>query len=422
MKGKNGPEGLEACYRAGMTRKFLIVSAIATGCIVVAGLSLTINGRGIGFLDCYGYMIRHICGTVYEFGTDEWFDDYVLWNIYAPRVAIAVVCGCGLSVGGTLMQAVLSNPLADPYTTGVSDGATLGASVAIITGLSFSTAAGSMGIVTNAFVGAIMPAAILVILNGFVRMTPATCILVGTALSGIFGGVQTLLMYGADPDTLTAALRWGIGTFSQTSWEDCIVPVSATVAGIAASFPLCRRLNLLALGDESAKSLGLETEKFKALCMVLATVVVASIICYVGIIGFVGLIAPHAVRMLMGGDNRFVLPASMMAGSFLLLASDLLSRVLIYPEELRVGVVMSIIGAPVFLYMIVSRRHGYGEGFRCGPDATAWKASTAGPSDAKGAPSASWPRSSSPRDFTASRYPGWKAWSSPTPWISSYPI
>ncbi len=386
MRGRNGPEGLEACYRAGMTRKFLVVSAIAAGCIVVAGLSLTINGRGIGFLDCYGYMLRHICGTVYEFGTDEWFDDYVLWNVYAPRVAIAVVCGCGLSVGGTLMQAVLSNPLADPYTTGVSDGATLGASVAIITGLSFSTAAGSMSIVTNAFVGAIVPAAILVFLNGFVRMTPATCILVGTALSGIFGGVQTLLMYGADPDTLTAALRWGIGTFNQTSWEDCIVPMSATVAGIAASLPLCRRLNLLALGDESAKSLGLDTEKFKALCMVLATIVVASIICYVGIIGFVGLIAPHAVRMLMGGDNRFVLPASMMAGSFLLLTSDLLSRVLVYPDELRVGVVMSIVGAPVFLYMIVSRRRGYGEGFRCRRDAAVWKASIAAPSDANGAP------------------------------------
>ena len=334
------------------------------GCIIVAGISLSFNGRGIGLVDCYKYAIGHIFGTTYEFGTTEWYDDYVIWNTYMPRIAMAVIAGCGLAICGVVMQSVLANPLADPYTTGVSDGGTLGATVAIITGLTFSSVAGTMGIVTNAFIGAIVPAIILILLSSAIKMSPATCILVGTAMSGIFSGVQTLLTYAADANKLTAALRWGIGSFNQISWESCTLPFVVTLIGVIAAVYLHKGLNLLTMGDNSAKSLGLDVEKFKAVCMMGTALVAASIICYVGVIGFVGLIAPHMVRMVLGGDNKYVIPASMLTGSFLLLLSDLISRVLIYPDELRVGLIMSMIGAPIFLFMIVHRRRGYGEVFR----------------------------------------------------------
>lgn len=356
---------LEAEYRSGILRKMLFIAALAAVCIAAAGISLTINGRGIGFIDCYEYILGHIVGATYERGTAAWFDDYVLWNTYLPRIVMAIVSGCGLAVSGVLMQGVLSNPLADPYTTGVSDGAALGASVAIITGLTFSSIAGSMGIVANAFVCSIIPAAILIVLSNVIRMTPATCILAGTALSGILSGIQSLIMYGADSDALASALKWGIGTFNQTSWDDCMVPIVVTAAGIAASAFLHRGLNLLALGDAGARSLGLDADHFRTVCMIVATLVATSVICYVGVIGFVGLVAPHMVRMAIGGDNRLVIPASMLAGSALLLVSDLLARVLVYPDELRVGVIMSVIGAPVFLFMILGRKRRYGEGFRC---------------------------------------------------------
>lgn len=355
---------VEQDYRRYLLRKVLFILAFGLGCVVVAGISLSYNGRGIGFTDAYGYILGHLTGMTYERGTPEWFDDYVVWNTYLPRVAIAVIAGCGLAVCGVMMQAVLANPLADPYTTGVSDGATLGATVAIITGLTFSNVAGSMGIAVNAFIGAMVPAAILIVLSSVVRMTPATCILAGTAMSGIFGGIQTLITYSASPEELTAALRWGIGSFNQVTWDSCTLPFIVTVAGVIIAFVLHKGLNLLTLGDAGAKSLGLDVERFKALCMVVTAIVAAAIVCYVGIIGFVGLIAPHMVRMVLGGDNRYVIPASMLVGSFLLLLSDLLSRVLIYPDELRVGLVMSVIGAPVFLYMIVRRRSGYGSVYR----------------------------------------------------------
>lgn len=378
-----GFEDVETQYRSYLIRKILFIVVFVIGCIVVAGISLTFNGRGIGFTDCYRYVIDHLLGATYEFRSPEWFDDYVLWNTYMPRIVIAIISGSGLAVCGVIMQSVLANPLADPYTTGVSDGATLGATVAIITGLTFSNAAGSMGIVTNAFIGAIIPAIILILLSSAVRMSPATCILVGTAMSGIFSGVQTLLTYSTDAERLTAALRWGIGSFNQISWDACIVPFIVTLIGVLIAIYLHKGLNLLTMGDNSAKSLGLDVERFKAVCMMVTAVVAAAIVCYVGIIGFVGLIAPHMVRMVLGGDNKYVIPASMLTGSFLLLFSDLLSRVLIYPDELRVGLIMSVIGAPIFLYMIVRRKKGYGEVFRWGSASLRglknrmWRSSTA---------------------------------------------
>ncbi len=354
---------LESEYRSYRVRKVLFITAFLIGCIIVAGISLTMNGRGIGFVECYEYIFKHIIGTEYEFKSVEWLDDYVLWNNYMPRIIIAIVAGCGLAIAGVIMQSVFSNPLADPYTTGVSDGATLGASVAIVTGLSYAGVAGSMGIVVNAFIGALVPAIIIILISGMVRMSPASLILTGVALSGIFSGLQTLILYSADHEQITEALRWGIGTFNQITWSDCLLPFAVTSVGVILSLFLYRNLNLLTMGENSAKSLGLNVEQFKSLCMVLVAILVASIVCYVGIIGFVGLIAPHIVRMIIGGDNKFVIPGSMLVGTFFLLLADLLSRILIYPDELRVGLLMSIIGAPIFLYMIVRRKKGYGEVF-----------------------------------------------------------
>ncbi len=356
-------DSVESDYRSYRLRKVVFIITFLVGCIVVAGISLTINGRDIGFIDCYRYIFDHILGREYEFRSVEWLDDYVLWNNYMPRIMIAVISGCGLAIAGVIMQSVFSNPLADPYTTGVSDGATLGASVAIVTGMAYAGIAGSMGIVVNAFIGALIPAVIIIFISGVVRLSPASLILIGVALSGVFSGLQTLILYSADHEEVTEALRWGIGSFNQIAWDDCMIPLVVTVVGAVVSVFLYRQLNLLTLGENSAKSLGLNVEQFKSLCMVLVAIMVASIICYVGIIGFVGLIAPHIVRMILGGDNKYVIPASMLVGTFFLLLADLLARVVIFPDELRVGLIMSVIGAPIFLYMIVKRKKGYGEVF-----------------------------------------------------------
>ncbi|MBQ8180030.1 MAG: iron ABC transporter permease [Candidatus Methanomethylophilaceae archaeon] len=359
----SGGEDIEVQYTHHVQRRLIFIAFCTLGVILVAGFSLTINGRGIGFLECYEYIINHILGTEYPFRSDAWFDDYVLWNTYVPRIVMGILVGCGLAVCGVAMQSLMNNPLADPYTVGISDGACFGAVAAIVTGFSLSSVMGSMGVVTNAFVGGLIPAMIIVLLSSIVRLSPATTILIGVAMSYIFSGLETTIMMTADADTLKEAYLWQIGTLNGMTWERCYIPMILTIVGSAFLMYSSKNLNLLSLGDSSAKSLGLNVDQFRTLCMLIVAFLVASLVSFVGVIGFVGLVAPHLVRMLLGGDNKFVMPASMMLGSLFVLFADLLSRVLIYPGELRVGLIISMIGAPIFLYMIVRKKKGYGEVF-----------------------------------------------------------
>ncbi len=348
-----------------MRIKILFMAACLVAIIAVAGVALAMNNRGLGFLESYRCIIDHLLGTTYERGTVEWYDDYLLWNAFLPRVVLGIVLGAGLAVCGVAMQSVMNNPLADAYTTGVSDGACFGAVAAIVTGFTFSSALGSMGIVTNAFIGGLVPAIILIILSNAVRMNPATMILVGIALSYIFSGMETVIMVSTDADTLKEAYLWQIGSLGDiVSWDQCLIPLTVCILAGLFLQACSSKLNLLTLGDDSARSLGLDVRVFKTVVMVVASLAVASLVSYVGIVGFVGLVAPHLVRMILGGNNRYVIPASAMVGSLLILIADLIARTVIAPEELRVGIVVSMIGAPVFLYLIVSRRKSYGEVFR----------------------------------------------------------
>lgn len=360
----DGPADVEELYGSYVSRKVLLVIVLVAAVFIVAGIALTVNSLGLSFVECYQYVIGHVLGDEYPFRSPEWNNDYLLWTLYLPRIVLGIIAGAGLAVCGVAMQSLMNNPLADPYTVGISDGACFGAVAAIVTGLTLSDVTGSMGVVTNAFIMGLVPAAVIILLSRMVHLTPATAILVGVALSYIFSGLETMVMVGTDAETLKEAYLWQIGTLDGARWGDCTLPFVFTAICSAFMMVCSRSLNLLSLGDESAASLGLNVNQFRTLCMILVSVCVAAIVSFCGIIGFVGLVAPHIVRMLIGGDNRFVIPASMAAGALFMLVADLISRTLIAPEELRVGVIVSVIGAPFFLYVILRGRKGYGEAFR----------------------------------------------------------
>ena len=357
---------MEAAYGRYTFRKVVVILAFIVATFILAGVSLSFNELdGVGIIESYDYLFKHLMGVRYDRITDNtnWINDWNLWNQYAPRVCIAIICGAGLAACGVAMQSLLKNPLADPYTLGISDGACFGAVTAIVTGASLSTLSSSMGIVTNAFLCGMVPAVIVILLTRLVHMTPATTILVGVAISYVFSGLETTIMVATDPDTLKQAYLWQIGAFGQFSWEKCIIPFALTFIGSTVLIISSRDLNLLALGDDSATSLGLNVDAFRTLIMVICAIMVAGLVSFVGIIGFVGLVAPHMVRMVIGGDNRYLIPASLSAGAAFLLLADLISRTAIPGDELRVGLIASMIGAPIFLYMIVKKKKGYGEGF-----------------------------------------------------------
>lgn len=353
-------KGMVEEYRGYVFKKILFIVLCIIAIIIAAGVGCTIGGRDIAFLDVYRIILDHIGGQTYEVASPEWWDDYIVWEIRLPRIVLAIVAGCGLAIGGIAMQSMLSNPLADPYTTGISSGVLFGAISAMVVGFTYSSILGQYGIVANAFLFGLAPAGAIILLSRYVDASPATMILAGIAMSYIFNSVNTLIMITSEAETLQSVYLWQIGNLGRLSWAD--LPVMFTVTAIGSAFVLLttRQLNLLMLGEKSAISLGLDASTYRIVCLAVLSITTAGIISFTGIIGFVGLVSPHIVRMIIGADNRYVTPAAMAFGSALLLTADIIGRTIVQPSELPVGVILSFIGAPIFLYIIMRQKKGYG--------------------------------------------------------------
>ena len=342
-------------YHASIGRKISFILGCLVLLVVTSVLSCAV-GTGYSFGETFDIVINHILGTEYAFRSPEWWADYYVWNNVMPGVTMALIAGAGLSLAGTVMQSMMENPLADAYTTGISSGACLGAVSAMTVGFSFTNVASSMGVVTNAFIGSLVPAVVIIMLIRYIGNSPSTMILIGSALSFFFNAMVTLIMATASAEALQDAYLWQIGSVSGASWTDIplmlvMVVISSILVQLAS-----KKLNVMSLGEKTAKSLGLDVSQFRMLCIILVSVLVASIISFTGVVGFIGLVAPHMVRYIVGSDNRFVVPGSILVGALILVVADAVSRVLYIWGDVPVGVVMSFIGAPVFLYLIIRRK------------------------------------------------------------------
>lgn len=291
-------------------------------------------------------------------GTEEFFDYYIIWNIRLPRIIVGIIAGSCLAVGGAAMQSAVNNPLADPYTTGISSGAVFGVSVAIVMGFGLGTNIGMYGLVTNAFIFGLLPAAIIAVISKMTRTSPATLILTGIAMSYIFNAASTLLLVGTTTEKLQEVYLWQIGTLENVMWSHVPIMFVITILGSVYMMIVSPKLNLLTAGDSSAKSLGINPEILRISILVILSIMTASVVGFLGIIGFVGLVSPHIVRMIIGADNKYLIPAAALFGASFLLAADLIARLIIYPGSLPVGVIMSFIGAPIFLALIIHSRKG----------------------------------------------------------------
>lgn len=270
----------------------------------------------------------------------------IIGNIRLPRLLVGALVGMNLALSGTVLQGVMRNPLADPHIIGVSSGAGL-AGVAVLVLLPQQD-----HLVTPvAFLGA-MGAALLIYLmawKGGIR--PVRVILAGVAVSAFLGsGISALLVFYSD--RVHGALMWLVGGLSARSWPHLWMILPYSVLGTALAFLGAQRLNLLALGDDTARSLGLAVEKNRLLLTAVAALLAASAVSVVGLLGFVGLIVPHAARLLLGSDHRFLLPGAALLGVAVVTWSDTLARTIFAPVELPVGIIMAFLGAPFFLYLL----------------------------------------------------------------------
>jgi iron complex transport system permease protein len=342
-------------YKSTVSRKISIIIGCLVLMVVVTLISASV-GTDTEFTKTVQVIWDHLMGNTYPVRSQEWWDDYYIFNNILPGVIMAAIAGAGLALAGTVMQSIMENPLADAYTTGISSGACLGAVTAIIMGFTYSTAASGAGIVVNAFVGSLVPAIVIIFMIRWIGNSPATIILVGTALTFFFNSMVTLVMITASAESLQDAYIWQVGSVTGASWSQIPLMLVLTVLSAVLVQLSSRKLNIISLGENSAKSLGLDVARFRMLCVVLTSVLIASIISFTGVIGFIGLVAPHIVRYLIGGDNRFVVPGSILMGATVLVLADMVSRLLQDFGNVPLGVVMSFVGAPIFLYLIVRRK------------------------------------------------------------------
>ena len=286
----------------------------------------------------------------------------VLWNIRLPRIISAILVGAALGVSGAVMQCVLRNPLASPFTLGISSGAAFGAAVAIVffeagrlnrTGLTGIIIDNPYFISAFAFLSALGAVFVILALVKLKQVTPTAMILAGVAMSSFFQAATMLIQLFAEDVKVAAVVFWTFGDVGRANWNEIGV-MTAAFSVIFAHF-LRKRwgFNVMLGGDEIAKSLGVEPSGFRLEVMVLASLLTALSVSFAGIIGFVGLIAPHAVRLMIGADHRYLIPYSALLGALVLLLSDTVGRMAISPAVIPVGIITAFVGVPVFLYLLV---------------------------------------------------------------------
>lgn len=280
----------------------------------------------------------------------------IVAQVRLPRVLLAAVAGAALAVAGAVYQGLFRNPLGDPYLLGVAPGAGLGATAIIVFGADLGLAWAQL-LPAAAFVGALGATAVIYALARVERTTPvATLLLAGVAVGSFLSAVTSFLMF-ARPQRLQNALFWLFGSFSQAGWSSLGTALPYVVVGFAIAALCARPLNLLLLDEEQAQHLGVQVERTKLVLVVAATLLSAGTVAVSGLIGFVGLVAPHAARLLWGPDYRALLPTSALLGALFMLLADLAARTVFAPGELPVGVVSALCGGPFFLYLLRQRKH-----------------------------------------------------------------
>ena len=283
--------------------------------------------------------------------------DTILWKLRLPRVAQAALVGAALAMSGAAYQGLFKNPLADPYLVGVASGAGLGAVVVLLTGIPMYLAGISL-LPVAAFAGGTGAVAVAYSIARNSGGTPTTTlILAGVAIASLTAAVSSLLILRSDPE-LRPVLSWLMGSFISSEWSESAIVLAYALPGMAILLGFGRMLNVLQLSEDHAAMLGVPVEKVKLLLIAAATLVTAAAVSFSGLIGFVGLVAPHVVRLIWGPDYRFLLPMSAIVGATFLVLADLVARTIVSPGELPVGLVTAFCGAPFFLYLLRRRRLG----------------------------------------------------------------
>lgn len=344
-------------YKSYVGKKAGIIIVGIILCVVLFLLTISVGAITIPLAD--------VLATIFKGPGGTGLFDRALWNIRIPQALTAVVAGAGLAIAGVAMQSVLRNPLASPFTLGLSNAAAFGAAVGILlfgAGTTGSSIADAV-VVNNpyltticAFVFSLATTAIILAIAKVRGATPETMVLAGVAISSLFSAGLMAIQYFVDDTQLASIVFWQFGDVSRASWSE--LGLITAVVAVCSLYLFIKRwdFNAIDAGEETAKGLGVNVSRTRLLGMIAASLISAIVVAFLGVIGFVGLVCPHMMRRIVGDDHRFLIPASVICGALLLLAADTVARTIIAPQVLPVAVLTSFLGAPIFIYLIIKGR------------------------------------------------------------------
>jgi len=351
---QNDREQIAGQYLRMQAKRLLFVAVLSVLILLLAVGSTIIGSAGLTFGEVFAAVLAGIFPGM--FSADP-LAFTIVWDLRLHRVLFAVVAGFGLAVAGAVMQGVLRNPLASPFTLGIASAATFGAAIAIIfvpTALS-----GEIALVISAFSMSALAALAIYGLSRYRGISAESMVLAGIILMYLFGAMTSFLQYTGTTEQLQAVVFWMFGSLQNTSWEK--LALVSLVVGVATPLLVWRAwdLNALGMGDQVAQSLGVKVEQTRTLHMMVASLITASIICFTGTIGFIGLVSPHITRLAIGGDHRYLVVASGFVGALILLGADSLARTILAPQIIPVGIMTAFIGIPFFLYLFMRQKEEY---------------------------------------------------------------
>ena len=338
----------------------LVMLLLAVLLVLAFLWALSIGTVKLSFVQIYeGIVNQFTSGMAIETAGQGPVHD-IIWLLRLPRLVLAALVGMGLSVCGVIMQAVVKNPLADPYILGISSGASLGATAAILLGIGVALGENFVGIA--AFIGAFaMSLGVLFISNLGGRSNSIKLLLGGMALSAVCGAFSSFIVYFANnKEGMQSIAYWMMGSFAGAKWENLMIIAPIVILAVLFLWTQSRMLNLMLLGDESALTLGTDLHIYRQVYLLVSSLIVGFVVYSAGMIGFVGLVVPHVIRMLVGTDHKKLIPVAALTGAIFLVVADGLCRIIIPRTELPIGILISIIGAPCFVYLMIKKTYGFG--------------------------------------------------------------
>jgi len=334
-------------YRKLMTKRSIFIGFCVVLLIIFVGVSLALGSSSLTFTEAYA--------AIFAKFFPNWFNvsslaDNVVWTLRLPRILLGLLAGAALAMSGSTTQAILRNPLATPFTLGISTAAVFGASMGLILGTGFGD--GTLMIIVNSFVCSLIPVFVVLLFAKRYGASPLLIILAGIAISAFFSACTTILQYFGEANAVASTVYWSIGDLSRAAWWQLPYLLATFIICLAINLRFSRDLNIMKMGDDTAKGLGVEVNRVRIITMVVACLSTATVVCFTGVIGFICLLAPHICRAIIGGDERYLIVASSIFGAVLLLAADLLARRLIAPLVIPVGAITAFLGAPLLLYLL----------------------------------------------------------------------